>query len=152
MENPAKSATAEKDPVCGMTVDSANAKSRFEHNAKTYYFCCASCLEKFRADPVAYLSKPAREADGRTNHKHRGGYCKSRASKTCCLAAPTLERFHLPDVSRGSGGEAGRVPSLWNGARARDARCRDAGGIHLPHASRNRSPGTGKLPHLRDGA
>src|ERR1700676_4987998 len=56
MENPARSATAEKDAVCGMTVDSASAKYRFDHNGKAYYFCCAGCLEKFRADPNRFLS------------------------------------------------------------------------------------------------
>jgi P-type Cu+ transporter len=53
-----KPATAlqDKDPVCGMTVDPATAKHKLEHAGKTYYFCCASCLEKFRANPAGYLS------------------------------------------------------------------------------------------------
>src|SRR5438270_6344486 len=43
------------DPVCGMKVDPATAKNSFAHAGKTYYFCCAHCLEKFRADPEKYL-------------------------------------------------------------------------------------------------
>ena len=39
-----------------MTVDPATAKHKLEHAGKTYYFCCAPCLEKFRADPEGYLS------------------------------------------------------------------------------------------------
>jgi P-type Cu+ transporter len=58
-ENSAKSAIAEKDPVCGMTVDPSTAKYKFEHAGKAYYFCCASCLEKFRADPAGYLTSHA---------------------------------------------------------------------------------------------
>ncbi len=56
MNDSAKSATAEKDPVCGMTVDPSTAKYKFEHSGKAYYFCCAHCLEKFRNDPVRYLT------------------------------------------------------------------------------------------------
>ncbi len=45
-----------KDPVCGMDVDPAAAKYKFEHRGKTYYFCSARCLEKFRTDPEQYLA------------------------------------------------------------------------------------------------
>ena len=45
-----------KDPVCGMTVDPATAKHRWDHQGKTYYFCCNGCLEKFKADPDGYLT------------------------------------------------------------------------------------------------
>ena len=54
-----------KDPVCGMTVDPATAKHRWDHQGKTYYFCCNGCLEKFKADPDGYLDggeKPAAAA------------------------------------------------------------------------------------------
>jgi P-type Cu+ transporter len=46
----------EKDPVCGMSVDPAKAKSTFEHAGRTYYFCCAGCQEKFSAAPAKYLA------------------------------------------------------------------------------------------------
>jgi len=49
------SSTKVKDPVCGMDVDPATAKHRFEHAGQTYYFCCGGCLEKFRSDPERYL-------------------------------------------------------------------------------------------------
>ncbi len=45
----------EKDPVCGMSVDPARAKATHERAGKKYYFCCAGCQEKFRADPARYL-------------------------------------------------------------------------------------------------
>jgi len=53
--NPA-TALKPKDPVCGMTVDPAITKHKLEHAGKTYYFCCAHCLEKFRTNPEGYLS------------------------------------------------------------------------------------------------
>ncbi len=44
-----------------MTVDPAKAAAIAEHAGKTYYFCCASCAAKFRADPEKYLR--AKSAD-----------------------------------------------------------------------------------------
>ncbi|WP_126177269.1 heavy metal translocating P-type ATPase [Tsuneonella rigui] len=44
------------DPVCGMKVDSRTSPHRFEHDGKPYWFCSASCLAKFSADPEPYLS------------------------------------------------------------------------------------------------
>ncbi|MGA8441309.1 MAG: heavy metal translocating P-type ATPase [Candidatus Sulfotelmatobacter sp.] len=56
--------TLERDPVCGMKVDPAKAKHISEHGGKKYYFCCAACVEKFRADPRKYVSAapPAKAA------------------------------------------------------------------------------------------
>jgi len=59
-----KSATKIKDPVCGMDVDPASAKHTFEHSGKTFYFCSASCREKFQAEPQRYI-KPG-TAPGKT--------------------------------------------------------------------------------------
>ena len=49
----------ERDPVCGMNVNPATAKHVHEHAGKNYYFCCAGCVEKFKANPQGYLNKPA---------------------------------------------------------------------------------------------
>ena len=46
-----------RDPVCGMTVDTATAAARLEYRGTTYYFCNPRCLERFRAEPERYLSK-----------------------------------------------------------------------------------------------
>jgi len=46
----------ELDPVCGMTVDVADARLRTVHENLTYYFCSAACLESFRGDPAKYLT------------------------------------------------------------------------------------------------
>ncbi len=45
------------DPVCGMTVNPATAKHIHEHEGRNYYFCCASCKEKFKGNAQAYLNK-----------------------------------------------------------------------------------------------
>ncbi len=46
------------DPVCGMTVQPATAAGSYEYQGKTYYFCATSCLTKFRAEPIHYLTPP----------------------------------------------------------------------------------------------
>jgi Cu+-exporting ATPase len=45
------------DPVCGMTVDPATSKHRFDHHGETFHFCSAGCRTKFAADPAIYLAK-----------------------------------------------------------------------------------------------
>ena len=53
MEHTEKSATSVKDPVGGMDVEPSTASYQADHGGKTYFFCCASCREKFRARPEA---------------------------------------------------------------------------------------------------
>jgi Cu+-exporting ATPase len=55
----ASTAQPEKDPVCGMNVNTATARHVHEHAGKKYYFCCGHCLEKFSANPGQYLNRPA---------------------------------------------------------------------------------------------
>jgi P-type Cu+ transporter len=50
-----EASTLERDPVCGMNVNPATAKHQYEHGGKNNYFCCAGCVEKFKADPAKYL-------------------------------------------------------------------------------------------------
>jgi Cu+-exporting ATPase len=41
-----------------MTVQPATAAGSYEYQGKTYYFCATSCLAKFRAEPIHYLTPP----------------------------------------------------------------------------------------------
>jgi len=56
---PPSAGQLEKDPVCGMNVNSASARHVHEHGGNKYYFCCGHCLEKFAANPGQYLNSPA---------------------------------------------------------------------------------------------
>jgi len=57
------------DPVCGMVIDPATAAGPLDHAGVRGFFCCAHCLERFQADPSAYIKQtpvpvePAMEAD-----------------------------------------------------------------------------------------
>uniref|UniRef100_UPI0002E1F037 heavy metal translocating P-type ATPase n=1 Tax=Bradyrhizobium sp. (strain ORS 278) TaxID=114615 RepID=UPI0002E1F037 len=65
-----------KDPVCGMSVDPATSTHRFEHDGRTFHFCCAGCRTKFAADPAKYLAPAAASATtgaccgGHEHHAH----------------------------------------------------------------------------------
>jgi Cu+-exporting ATPase len=58
--NPLPDAKAPKplatDPVCGMSVDPANAAATFDHDGRTYYFCMTGCRDKFGREPEKYLN------------------------------------------------------------------------------------------------
>ncbi len=43
------------DPVCGMKVDPATSKHRFDYGGTTFHFCSAKCQAKFSADPDSYM-------------------------------------------------------------------------------------------------
>jgi xanthine dehydrogenase accessory factor len=45
------------DPVCGMTVDVDPSNHPFEHEGRTYYFCCPGCRHAFAKDPAAFLTQ-----------------------------------------------------------------------------------------------
>ena len=47
------------DPVCGMTVDVADAKYSSAFDGATYYFCSAGCLQRFEEDPARFAAAPA---------------------------------------------------------------------------------------------
>ena len=55
-----KNAAIVRDPVCGMKVNPTAAKYRATHEAKEYFFCSASCREKFLTipAPAAHLEDP----------------------------------------------------------------------------------------------
>jgi Cu+-exporting ATPase len=44
----------EHDPVCGMTVNPAQAAARAEYKETTYYFCSQHCHDRFVADPAQF--------------------------------------------------------------------------------------------------
>ncbi len=61
----------DKDPVCGMTVDTAGAKSAV-HAGDVYYFCSSACRDKFEAAPGTYAKPP--EPSAPAEHRH-GAHC-----------------------------------------------------------------------------
>ena len=51
------------DPVCGMDVDTSNARFSLEYDGQMYYFCSRGCMLEFQDDPHKYLD-PKYEPEG----------------------------------------------------------------------------------------
>ena len=87
------------DPVCGMKVNTATAKHRFEHDGHPFFFCSARCREKFIAAPESYLTEV----------------------ETPPAPAPKGTIYTCPMHPADPAGRAGELPDLRHGAGA--ARC-----------------------------
>ncbi|HLY45952.1 MAG TPA: heavy metal translocating P-type ATPase [Stellaceae bacterium] len=48
---------AARDPVCGMSVDPADARYQTEYAGTTYFFCAARCRERFAAEPERFVGE-----------------------------------------------------------------------------------------------
>jgi YHS domain-containing protein len=59
MQNTTESPTESIDPVCGMTVATANARDKAVFEEKTVYFCSLRCRVAFEKSPQLYLEKIA---------------------------------------------------------------------------------------------
>jgi Cu+-exporting ATPase len=88
------------DPVCGMTVDPADAAGSFDHAGRTFYFCNPRCLERFKADPEKFLAADkgrrdrraaADEAPGESSHEPADAASADSRIYTCPMH---------PEVSR----------------------------------------------------
>lgn len=51
------------DPVCGMSVQIANAEHQTEYREQTYYFCCQGCQETFEDDPEKFVAMSVPSGD-----------------------------------------------------------------------------------------
>ena len=78
------------DPVCGMVVNPATAKHRFEHAGQVFFFCCDGCRGKFAADPARYL-KPTPPVSPPATPPH------GPASIYTCPMHPEIRQDHPGD-------------------------------------------------------
>lgn len=54
--------TTVTDPVCGMKVNPATSRHRFDHAGTTHHFCSADCQTKFAADPEHICGQRSRSS------------------------------------------------------------------------------------------
>ncbi|MGY3039122.1 Cu+-exporting ATPase [Rhodanobacter sp. TND4EL1] len=100
-------APAEKDPVCGMTVDPRTAKYQAEHAGRMYHFCSGRCHEKFVADPAAYLvarAAPAPAAPGAIHTCPMHPEVQQVGPGNCPKCGMALEPM-MPTADEDDGGE-----------------------------------------------
>ena len=57
----------DKDPVCGMIVETAKAKTSV-YAGRLYHFCSTSCRDKFEASPGSYSSSTGNNPIGKEDH------------------------------------------------------------------------------------
>lgn len=71
-----------KDPVCGMAVR-ANAEHHIEVDGRDYYFCSASCRDKFSADSQQYIVAASSAPAYHAQHDH--GHDTACADDSCAI-------------------------------------------------------------------
>ena len=49
----------QRDPVCGMEIETQSAFAKREHMGQTFYFCSQSCVDQFDKDPHRYMTTSA---------------------------------------------------------------------------------------------
>ena len=124
-----------------MTIDPAAAAGAWDYKGTRYYFCHPSCLERFKADPEAFLAPkteiPPAPVPGATfvcpmdpeiRQDHPGACpkCGMALEPDLVDAARDARRIHVPDAPRDRARRAGRLPDLRHGARAPHGRGRRA--------------------------
>lgn len=62
------------DPVCGMKVDPTTAKHKHVMDSGPFYFCSASCLQKFQSNPKKYLQKEIASTESATQSLEEAEY------------------------------------------------------------------------------
>jgi len=80
-EGESVSGQSTKDPVCGMEVAPESAFGEQSYDGRKYYFCSASCMGKFRADPKKFVigspavsSHPSQPVTNKTGTAGRGDF------------------------------------------------------------------------------
>ena len=128
------------DPVCGMQVDPATSRHRFEHAGQVFHFCSPAAARSSLPIPPPICAKHA-DAPPAAHGNHP----------------------HLPDAPGGPPGRPRHLPALRHGAGAAGG---DGGGSAEPRADRHDAPavdrrragragggaGDGRAPALAVGA
>jgi Cu+-exporting ATPase len=92
---------AVKDPVCGMTVDPAEAAGQIEHDGRTYSFCSRGCAERFKKDPQHFLNARgiagmalADHAPAPTSVGARANPAEQKKIRYTCPMHPEVIQYH----------------------------------------------------------
>jgi Cu+-exporting ATPase len=78
---------AERDPVCGMTVDPASTPHHADHAGRRWYFCSARCRERFVADPQRHSAGTTA-----TTAPAAPSCCHGHAESGTTASAPSADR------------------------------------------------------------
>jgi YHS domain-containing protein len=116
------------DPVCGMTVDVANAEAEgltIEHEGRTYAFCRSGCLRAFHEEPATYAAK-AEQAHAITVPQAAGlpvideGMRLWYESCSCCLSDAFPDVKAALDAERAASAQAPVAAGICEVAEAQE--------------------------------
>jgi YHS domain-containing protein len=116
------------DPVCGMTVDVANAEAEgltIEHEGRTYAFCRSGCLRAFQEEPATYAAK-AEQAHAITVPQAAGlpvideGMRLWYESCSCCLSDAFPDVKAALDAERAASAQAPVAAGICEVAEAQE--------------------------------
>jgi len=65
-------------PVSGETIAKSDAAGSMEYEGKTYYFCCAGCQDKFKADPAKYVKDNGSNGLELAGQEKEGACCSTK--------------------------------------------------------------------------
>lgn len=90
------------DPVCGMTIDRAEAAESITHGQHDYFFCSSGCASAFRSAPERYLKAPSEQTNpseqSAPNHSTGTGQDPQRANgkskRYTCPMHPEIIQNH----------------------------------------------------------
>jgi Cu+-exporting ATPase len=80
------------DPICGMEVEQGNAAGRYEYKGQAYYFCCAHCFEKFKAEPAKYVDGSKGHEEGPSHKAPAKPKAEERAGTYTCPMDPEIKQ------------------------------------------------------------
>ncbi|MGI8469991.1 MAG: HAD-IC family P-type ATPase, partial [Pyrinomonadaceae bacterium] len=115
-----------KDPVCGMTISSADAAGTSEYQGETYYFCSPVCKEKFDANPQKFVAaegkaeaavaaaQPATTSDGKTGESLKNADVLSGRRNDHSMPSGAGERVDLPITGMTCAACANRIEKTLN--------------------------------------
>jgi len=105
-----------RDPICGMSVDTASARHRSEHAGKTFYFCSAGCKAKFDAQPERHSQAApttmAAHSHATHAHEHRAPQADVPGAIYTCPMHPEVQQDHPGDCPKCGMALEPMMPSL----------------------------------------
>lgn len=91
------------DPVCGMRVNPETSPHTACHEGRTFHFCSARCLERFKSDPETYASGQRPKADAEPGSRYTCPMHPEIVQDTpgdCPICGMALEPLH-PSAEEG---------------------------------------------------
>lgn len=86
------------DPICGMTVNPANAAGSYKHEDKIYYFCSKGCMQKYIAQS---RNKSSSGFVQLTREKEIASQAEMPATPNGAFIDPVCEMSVAPETSAG---------------------------------------------------